>query len=69
MEADHGMDVDHEMEAEHMEGGSNHPDHDDSESSSSSESGEDEQLGGGNELSLKEAVSLLRDYYTEKYGN
>ena len=69
MEADHGMDVDHEMEAEHMEGGSNHPEHDDSESSSSSESGEDEQLGGGNELSLKEAVSLLRDYYTEKYGN
>ena len=44
----------------------------DGESSSSSEddSSDDEgQLGGGSDLSLNDAVGLLREYYTEKYGH
>ena len=39
-------------------------------SSSEDDSSDDEgQLGGGSDLSLNDAVGLLREYYTEKYGH
>ena len=39
----------------------------DSDDASSSDE-EEGQLGGGSDLSLNDAVGLLREYYTEKYG-
>ena len=65
MDAEHEMEADHGMEAEHMMEGGMCPDcgtHDEDNVSHGSE-----QLGGS-DLSLKQAVNLLRDYYQEKYG-
>ena len=72
MDADHEMDADHGMEAEHMMEGGMCPDCESCPDCSSREedsvSQSSEQLGGS-ELSLKQAVNLLRQYYNEKYSN
>ena len=48
---------------------SSHEEDDSSSSSSEEDLSEDENLeGGGSDLSLNDAVGLLREYYTEKYG-
>ena len=39
------------------------------DSDDDSSSDDEGQLGGGSDLSLNDAVGLLREYYTEKYGH
>jgi hypothetical protein len=39
------------------------------DSDDESSSDDEGQLGGGSDLSLNDAVGLLREYYTEKYGH